>query len=99
MYAKQKLSRYILPTGAVMLVIGVYFVSQAHIARGYKYPDDYATAEEETAAIDSWTNSFYDSHPGSTLRQWADARHQFWIDHNCRAALQRYEQAKSMSGQ
>ena len=64
-----------------------------------KCPDDYADTDagskELMAAVDSWTNAFYDAHPGASLSDWSAARHQFWVDNNCTAALERYEAAKN----
>lgn len=64
-----------------------------------KCPDDFANDDageaEHLAAMDKWTNDFYDSHPGASLGDWERARHQFWIDNNCTAALQRYQDAKT----
>lgn len=66
-----------------------------------KCPDDYATddagSKEYLAATDKWTNDFFDAHPGSTLSDWANARKQFWVENKCTLAIQRYEEAKSMS--
>lgn len=63
-----------------------------------KCPDDYAKDDagsaEYLAAMDKWTNDFYDAHPGATLSDWSVARYQFWVDNNCTAALQRYQEAK-----
>ncbi|MBU6415102.1 hypothetical protein KGQ34_02585 [Patescibacteria group bacterium] len=64
-----------------------------------KCPDDFANDDageaEYLAAINKWTNNFYDSHPGASLGDWGRARHQFWVENNCTAALQRYQEAKS----
>ena len=58
-------------------------------------PDDYATAEEQTAAMGKWENEFFDSHQEALLMEMAQARLQFYKDNNCTAALQRYEDAKN----
>lgn len=42
-----------------------------------------------------WTNEFYDLHPGATLSDWSGARYQFWVENNCTAALQRYEEVRA----
>ncbi len=62
---------------------------------GQKCPDDYATEDEQLVALDSWSNEFYDSYPGATLSDWSAARHQFWVDNHCVAALRRYDEAKA----
>ena len=66
-----------------------------------KCPDDYgnddAGSAEYMVAMDKWTNDFFDAHPGATLSDWSRARHQFWVDNNCTAALQRYEDAKAFN--
>jgi len=83
---------------AIVLVGGfaVYSYPSATLA---KCPDDYGTDDagsaEYLAAINKWTNDFFDAHEGATMIEWAQARRQFWIDNNCTAALESYEQAKA----
>lgn len=77
--------------------LGVIFssVGEARTSAAVKTaicPDDYASEQDQVAATDAWTNIFYDSHPGASLGDWARARHQFYIDNNCTAALQRYNE-------
>lgn len=43
----------------------------------------------------AWENKYFDDHPDGTLSTMAEARHQFYVDNHCTAALQRYEDAKS----
>lgn len=82
-----------------LVIIGVifYFYKSSSGEQG-RCPDDYGTDDAGSAdylvSMDKWTNEFYDTHPGATLADWASARHQFWIDNNCTAALKRYEEAK-----
>lgn len=63
-----------------------------------KCPDDYADTDEGSAKYiadtNQWTNNFYDAHPAATLADWSAARYQFWVDNNCRTALERYDEAK-----
>lgn len=59
------------------------------------YPENDSGDEERLAAMNKWTNDFYDSHPGSSLSEWAEARHQFYIDNRCTKSLEKYEQAKA----
>jgi hypothetical protein len=58
------------------------------------FPDTDAGDADHTAAINQWTNAFYDAHPKATLSEWAAARHAFYVDNHCAVALQRYEEAK-----
>lgn len=62
-------------------------------------PDDFGMDDSGSAqylaSVDAWTNAFFDSHPDASMTDWAEARHQYWIDNNCTAALQRYEEAKA----
>lgn len=73
------------------------YPTQNHIHQ--KCPEEYASTDagdaERLASMDKWTNDFYDANPGSTLSQWAEARHQFYIENNCTVALQRYDAAKN----
>jgi hypothetical protein len=86
-----------------ILIAGVVLVIGAVFAFGNKEkflcPDDYATADDQTAGMVAWENHFFDQHPDASLTDMAEARHQFYIDHNCTAALQRYNEAKAMEGQ
>jgi hypothetical protein len=65
-----------------------------------KCPSDYGTDDagsaEYLAATNKWTNDFFDAHPDATLADWANARHQFWIDNNCTKELKGYEESKMM---
>lgn len=65
-------------------------------------PDDFGTDDagsaQYLAATDKWTNDFFDSHPDATMTDWAEARHQFYIDHHCVESLKRYEEAKAGKG-
>ena len=93
-----------------MLKIGLIFLAAIACGTGYlftphfqmareKCPDEYANDAAGSASfmedIDTWTEDFYAAHPSATLPDWSAARYQFWIDHKCTAALQRYDQAKA----
>ena len=45
----------------------------------------------------TFRGDFFDAHPDATLLDWSMARYQFWVDNNCTAALQRYEEVKNMT--
>lgn len=79
--------------GVLVLVTTVSILS---FARRPVCPDDFTNEKDQMASIDNWTNDFYDKHPGASLTEWGEARHQFWIDNRCTKALQRYEEAKAM---
>ena|SRR5258708_2401280 len=100
-YNPKKWIRYgLLLVTASFLVFGYFKIRpsvQDRIYAQLKCPDDYATENEQMAAVDLWTNEFYDQHPGATLSGWSAARHKFWVDNNCTAALKRYEEAKALS--
>lgn len=63
-----------------------------------KCPDDYPDTDiglaDKMADIDKWTNNFYDTHPNATLSDWSKARYQYWIDNDCKEALERYKKVK-----
>lgn len=59
------------------------------------FPETDTGDEERLVAMNKWTNYFYDSHPNSSLSEWAEARHQFYIDNGCAKSLEKYEQAKA----
>ena len=75
---------------ALAISVGVAFTSHRAIC-----PEDIVNDDEHLAAMDAWTNSFYDSHPGASLTEWAAARRQFYIDNHCTESLRRYEEAKT----
>ena len=83
----------------IIATCAVFYFYKSSSAEQARCPDDYATDDagsaEYLASMDKWTNDFYDAHPGSSLSEWATARHQFWVDNDCTLALQRYEQAKN----
>ena len=43
-------------------------------------------------AFDKWASSFFETSPSTSSLDWAKARHQFWVDNNCTATLQRYKE-------
>ena len=84
---------------ATILTIGGFAIYSRPSAIIAKCPDDYGTDDagsaEYVAATNKWTNEFFDAHPDATMTDWANARHQFWIDNHCTKALQSYEEAKA----
>jgi DUF1680 family protein len=83
-------AKYIVGGIAMLAVVGaVTFRHHSPVC-----PDDFTTAEEQTAAMVAWENRFFDNNPDGTLSDMAEARHQFYIDNHCSAALERYEWAK-----
>ncbi len=72
--------------------MGAYFLySSSALA---PCPDDFATSEESTAAMNAWTNSYFDTHLDASMGDWARARRQFYVDNHCIAALERVQQAE-----
>src|SRR3989344_6486978 len=59
------------------------------------YAETNAGDTERLAAIDKWTNEFYDKNPGASLAAWSEARHDFWVENNCVETLKKYEEAKN----
>lgn len=91
--------------GAVLMAVAVggyvfasYSSPDQHFKRtsdGYLCPDSYQTDDEATGAMNAWTTAYFDNHPNATIAEWGEARRQFYIDHNCTAALQREEMVKN----
>ncbi len=81
-------------SGVVAISMMVIFMSHTPVC-----PDDFGTDDagsaQYVASVDAWTNSFFDSHPDASMTDWAEARHQYWIDNNCKATLQSYEDVKA----
>ncbi|MDO8518286.1 MAG: hypothetical protein Q7S26_03290 [bacterium] len=76
--------------GGALLLLGIWaFVSYGPYHQ--KCPDEYTTSEEHLAAVEKWTNDFYDKNPDASLGDWAAARHNFYKKNNCKEALQRVE--------
>lgn len=74
--------------GSVVLMVGIWaFVSYGPYHQ--KCPDEYKTSEESTAAVIQWTNNFYDTHPDASISDWTTARQDFYIQNNCKEAIQR----------
>ncbi|MSU74612.1 hypothetical protein EXS57_02425 [Candidatus Kaiserbacteria bacterium] len=89
--------KFLVAVTSVILVAGVSIGFIYPHRSAQKCPDDYANDDAGEAAylvaMDKWTNDFYDEHPEASLSDWSAARHQFWIDNHCTAALQRYDEA------
>ncbi len=62
------------------------------------FPETDAGDEARMNALDRWTNEFFDTHPYASLGDWAEARHQFWVDNNCEKELQGYEEIQAGGG-
>jgi hypothetical protein len=78
-------------SGAILIIV-MSFIFFGH---GPVCPDDFTNDDAQLSAMNSWTNSFFDSHPDATMTDWANARHQFYVDNKCTISLQRYEDAKN----
>ncbi len=82
----------------VAFSVGLYFLINSTLETEVKCSDDYPNTDtgsaEYIADFDKWTNDFYDKHPGATLFDWSKARYQFWVDNDCTASLEGYEEAK-----
>lgn len=57
-------------------------------------PDDYATSEESSAAFDEWLVAYLETSPQASVPEMTEARKQFYIENNCRAALERFEEGE-----
>lgn len=85
----------------IIIIIVLVFISTIlyfhyNLNTHQKCPDEYANKDsnEYQKDLDKWTNQFYDTHPSATLSDWNKARYQFWVDNDCKEALQRYKEAK-----
>ena len=87
------------------ILIAVIFISLCAIFYFYKNintyqkcPDEYTNIDkgsmEYQKDFDKWTNQFYDTHPTATLSEWSKARYQYWMDNDCKEALERYKETK-----
>jgi hypothetical protein len=90
---KLRLLIYLVP---LALVAGIFiarekFRPQPSLSSMYRCPDDYSTFEESAAAFDGWTKTFFDDYPDASLGDLSRARRDFYVEHNCAAALKRYD--------
>lgn len=60
-------------------------------------PDDYATFEESSAAFDDWLVTYLETNPQASIPEMTQARKQFYIENNCIAALERFEEGERMN--
>jgi hypothetical protein len=83
----------------VALSAGLYFYYQYQDSASAMCPDDYGTDDAGSAAYlaatNKWTNDFFDAHPDASLKEWGEARYEFWVDNHCTAVLKDYEQVKA----
>src|SRR6185369_16523543 len=93
---KKKLLYIAILFSVLIAGVAIYSYPSATLAM---CPDDFGTDDAGsaayTASVDGWTNAFFDSHPDASMTDWAEARHQYWIDNHCTAALQSYEDVKA----
>lgn len=80
----------------IFLCATLYFYNNLNTHQ--KCPDEYSNTDkgsmEYQKDFDKWTNQFYDTHPDATLSELSKARYQYWIDNDCKEALERYKEAK-----
>ena|SRR3989344_531060 len=80
--------------GVLIIGIVIYFsLLKGAAVDSLKCPDDY-TDDARTEGMVLFTNLFFDAHPDGSLGDLAEARIQFYKDHNCTAALKRLEDAQ-----
>ncbi len=89
----------LLPIMVILLVVNFFlYYNPKSKPIHQKCPDEYSTdaagTAESNTAFYKWTNDFYDNYPQATVADWSKARVQFWVDNDCKAALQRYKEAK-----
>jgi hypothetical protein len=58
-------------------------------------PDDFTNSEEKIAAFEEWVNNFYDNNPNAPLSDFSEARRDFYIENDCKEALQRVDDYES----
>lgn len=75
----------------LLLVIGIgaYLLISKPVC-----PDDYATFEESSAAFDEWLVAYLETSPQASVPEMTEARKQFYIENNCSAALERFEEGE-----
>jgi hypothetical protein len=85
-----KRNRILIAVGSLaLLILGV----SLYLYRGNPVcPDDYATFEESSAAFDEWLVAYLETNPQASVPEMTEARKQFYIENNCTAALERFEE-------
>ena len=81
-----------IPLAALVAVLafGIYYFQTPKS----KCPDDYATFEESSAAFDEWLVAYLETNPRASVPEMTEARKQFYIENNCTAALERFEEGE-----
>lgn len=72
----------------VFIALSVYEIKTNPLL-SLKCPDDYSSSEEKLADFDIWVSNFYDKNPGATYDDLSTARKRFYINHDCKEALNR----------
>lgn len=83
--------RKLWPIGALALVAIVVVWSSSNKP---VCPDDFKTFKESSAAFDHWAKQYFSMHPNASLTDMTVARKQFYIAHNCTAALERFKEGE-----
>lgn len=77
-----------LPVGIAALALFVMFTYES---KEPICPDDFKTFEESSAAFDAWLVVYLETHDSASMTDVSMARKQFYIDHHCTEALERFE--------
>jgi len=70
---------------------GVLFVNYGYKANKPICPNDFPTSEERVTTTIKWIDDFYNNNPNASVVELSKARVDFYIKHNCKEALQRFE--------
>lgn len=76
----------------VVLVAGYfYFIRkpQNQPFTALRCPDYYQNSQDRLKAFDMFVSAFYELHPGATYADLSQARHDFYVEFKCTAALKR----------
>ena len=88
---QQNLIRYAVPIGAVVIVIGLFFISQTHSSQ-FKCPEAYKSDADKMQAFLAWGEDFVKANPKAKgdLGAYDTARTDFLIGQHCTATLKNF---------
>jgi hypothetical protein len=90
-----KIEQLKIPIICIILILAVVVLvkKSGKVNDGLLCPSQYQTSEAAMAAFKTFSDNFYQSHPNASIGDMFQARHDFYISHNCTKELAAYQQA------
>jgi hypothetical protein len=90
--------KYIVSYVLVIVLIGAIFHLHSKnqiTVSDLRCPEDYKTDKDMDYALEVFSGDFYSRNPDANIGDWAKARQEFYISHNCTKTLQAIEDYKN----